>query len=357
MKTIFKGLNIGILAAMIVSLMISCQEPNGPNSDNNGSGDNNGYGVINIAAIQGLPAPAVGGTPVTEITANAQYTGKVVWSPAHSIFQNSTVYFATITLRAKNGYTLKGVKTDFFTVTGANRVNNDADSDVITVIFPRTAGTMDNPAVIDKQTIEGIAPLGGGIPKTTITPTAQYTGTITWSPADNIFKDLPKYTATITLAPKAGFTFNGVTANFFKVVGADTVSNNVNSNIITAVFTDIFVDILIDDLASYLAAQPDNTATMPYFIALNIGINDFSKLRTTLNYFPNKYVYIDLSGSKITTIPNEAFYSSVSYYYCTTLAGIIIPDSVTSIGDSAFGNCSVQTVVKIPDSVTSIGDW
>ena len=34
---------------------------------------------------------------------------------------------------------------------------------------------------------------------------------------------------------------------------------------------------------------------------------------------------------------------------------VVIPDGVTSIGDSAFSSCKKLTSVTIPDSVTSIG--
>ena len=33
-----------------------------------------------------------------------------------------------------------------------------------------------------------------------------------------------------------------------------------------------------------------------------------------------------------------------------------IPDSVTAIGDRAFGRCNSLTSIEIPDSVTAIGD-
>lgn len=57
------------------------------------------------------------------------------------------------------------------------------------------------------------------------------------------------------------------------------------------------------------------------------------------------------------TIPNSVeTIGSSAFQYGSNIKSITIPDSVTSIGSSAFYNCTSLTSVTIPDSVTSIGD-
>ena len=47
--------------------------------------------------------------------------------------------------------------------------------------------------------------------------------------------------------------------------------------------------------------------------------------------------------------------SEETFYKCTSLTSITIPEGVTSIGTSAFIGCTSLTSIAIPSSVTSIG--
>jgi hypothetical protein len=188
--------------------------------------------VINIAAIPGVTAPVTGANPVDTITATAQYTGTITWAPTDDPFLGEKIYTATITLTAKAGFTLTGVAANFFTVADATTVTNAVDSGEVTAVFPATAA-----AVIDIDAIPGVTvPETGATPVTVITETAQYTGTVTWSPDDSTFGGTKAYTATITLTVKPGFTLTGVAENFFTIEGATTDTNPADSGVVTAVF-------------------------------------------------------------------------------------------------------------------------
>ena len=75
----------------------------------------------------------------------------------------------------------------------------------------------------------------------------------------------------------------------------------------------------------------------------------FNKDKTELIQYPigNERTTYDIPNS-VTSIGNSAFSE------CTNLSNVTIPDSVTRIGDSAFESCTSLTSVIIPNSLISI---
>ena len=73
-----------------------------------------------------------------------------------------------------------------------------------------------------------------------------------------------------------------------------------------------------------------------------------------LSYAHN--LYIDGQEVKNVVIPNSVTsIGNCAFYNCSGLTSITIPNSVTSIGSYAFSGCSGLTSITIPNSVTSIG--
>ena len=65
-----------------------------------------------------------------------------------------------------------------------------------------------------------------------------------------------------------------------------------------------------------------------------------------------------ICGCQSTIIPDSVTsIGSSAFSRCSSLTSIVIPDSVTSIEHWAFENCSSLTSIVIPDSVTSIGSF
>ena len=68
------------------------------------------------------------------------------------------------------------------------------------------------------------------------------------------------------------------------------------------------------------------------------------------------YAFEDCSGLTSITIPNSVTsIEAWAFKGCKGITSITIPNSVTSIGDDAFYGCSSLTSITIPNSVTSIG--
>ncbi len=59
-------------------------------------------------------------------------------------------------------------------------------------------------------------------------------------------------------------------------------------------------------------------------------------------------VSVDMSDAGFTDIPSNAFYG------CADLVAMVLPSTVSTIGDNAFGNCKI-TKVTIPETVQTIG--
>ena len=67
--------------------------------------------------------------------------------------------------------------------------------------------------------------------------------------------------------------------------------------------------------------------------------------------------FSECSGLTSVTIPNSVTsIEGSAFYFCTGLTSITIPNSVTSIGDRTFLGCKGMTSMSIGNSVTSIGE-
>ena len=102
--------------------------------------------------------------------------------------------------------------------------------------------------------------------------------------------------------------------------------------------------------ANVLFAQDFWKGTLHYYISNGTATvygYDWSAHPTNI-VIPSTVTYEGISYS-VTSIGDSAFYE------CSSLTTVTIPNSITSIGECAFKDCSSLTSVTIPNSVTSIG--
>jgi len=111
--------------------------------------------------------------------------------------------------------------------------------------------------------------------------------------------------------------------------------------------------------AIFLSAAPMTpSASIPESVAIVVGHTD--GIVTVFNV--DKALYsVGLNRNSavrrftVTFSPGVTAIEDKAFDFCSTMIGVIIPDSVTSIGNDAFRRCSSLTGMDIPDSVISIG--
>lgn len=125
-------------------------------------------------------------------------------------------------------------------------------------------------------------------------------------------------------------------------------------------------------LASSINEQTDVAPglVMNMVVTGDLNANDFEVMRTNMPLLYN----LDMSGTDIVTIPEGAFKDKFvlvnfkapkqlveikpnAFENCVNLKDtLIIPDSVTIIGSSAFLNCTSLTGIQLSQQLTTIGD-
>jgi hypothetical protein len=185
-------------------------------------------GPLDLDLTFKIPAPGMGGTPVTWFS-TPRYTGNVVWTlntggPHSGLFAAYEAYTATVTLTAASGYSLTGGTFTHMrgTLNGANEWSNTGSTITgMRIAFPVT--NVDLTAKIS-------APVAGGTPGTSCAA-VQFTGNVDWActgdagwTSNMTFQASRTYTATVTLTPGSGYTLDGLGPTGFTCTGASSVT-------------------------------------------------------------------------------------------------------------------------------------
>lgn len=116
------------------------------------------------------------------------------------------------------------------------------------------------------------------------------------------------------------------------------------------------LSIVIPRSVTSIGASPFDECTSLISITVEEGNNVYHSSGNCLIETATKLL---IQGCKNSIIPTDGSVTSIgssAFHFCSGLTSIVLPDSVTSIGDYAFNGTSLISII-IPSSVESIGTW
>ena len=117
-----------------------------------------------------------------------------------------------------------------------------------------------------------------------------------------------------------------------------------------------------DGIGPYLSAKPANTAASPYTVKVApVNIRENGVMGAINQGAGGRYVIVDLSACSATDNTITGVWETPGVNDMNVIkdnqyiVGVILPDSLTAIGSSAFEKCIRLTAVTIPAGLISIG--
>ena len=149
--------------------------------------------------------------------------------------------------------------------------------------------------------------------------------------------------------------------------GCSDLTSIIIPNSVTSIGSGAFKDcsglkkVIVSDMSAWCGIKFVDRTANPLAYAMHLYIDENTEIKNLV--IPNsvtsigEYSFCGCSGLTSITIPNSV--TSIgkgAFYYCSGLTSVTIGNSVTSIGDVVFYNCASLTSFIIPHSVTSIGN-